>query len=148
MFEPFLVVRQNERDERGNLLPEHVAEIRRILGDGGFVMLPSDTAFSIAAWLHSTQTRRRINKLLVREDEPLSFAFPSPEVVRQWIAKNDAADRLLECFTPGPITVVCRASRLIPTVVTRELMGSRNHTIGVRIPNSAAERQVAGLGRA
>jgi tRNA A37 threonylcarbamoyladenosine synthetase subunit TsaC/SUA5/YrdC len=146
MTEPTLVVRPDERDDQGKLLSRHVAEIRRVLGAGGFVMLPSDTAFSVAAWLHSTQTRRRINALLNRENEPISFAFPTPSVVRRWIAKNDAADRLLKCFTPGPITVVCRASPLIPVVVTRELMGSLNHTIGVRIPNSATEREVAGLG--
>lgn len=146
MSEPSLVIRQNERDDQGNLLPEHVTEIRRVLRARGFVMLPSDTAFSVAAWLHSTQTRRQINELLDRENEPVSFAFPSPAVVRRWIAKNDAVDHLLESFTPGPITVVCRASPLIPAVVTRELMGSRNHTIGVRIPNSAEERQVAGAG--
>lgn len=29
---------------------------------------------------------------------------------------------------------------------TRELLGSLNHTIGVRIPNSTEERQVAGVG--
>lgn len=146
MSEPSLVVWRDERDERGNLLPQHVAEIRRVLGARGFVMLPSDTAYSVAAWLHSTETRRQINELLDRENEPISFAFPSSAVVRRWTAKNDAADHLLNCFTPGPITVVRRASRLVPAVVTRELMGSPNHTIGVRIPNSAEERQVANLG--
>jgi L-threonylcarbamoyladenylate synthase len=144
--EPSLVIRQNERDGQGNLLPEHVTEIRRVLRARGFVLLPSDTAFSVAVWLHSTQTRRQVNKLLDRENEPLSLAFPSTEVVRRWTAKNRAADYLLECFTPGPITVVRTASPLIPAAFTQELLGSLNHTIGVRIPNSVDERQVAGLG--
>jgi L-threonylcarbamoyladenylate synthase len=144
--EPSLVVRRDERDVQGNLLPGHVTEFRRVLRAGGFVLLPSDTAYSIAAWLHSTQARRQVNDLLNREDEPISFAFPSPEVVRRWIAKNDTADRLLKRFTPGPITVVCRASPLVPAVVTRDLMGSLNHTVGVRISSSSEERQVAGIG--
>jgi hypothetical protein len=42
--------------------------------------------------------------------------------------------------------VVRTASRLVPAAFTRELLGSLNHTIGVRIPNSVEERQVAGLG--
>jgi L-threonylcarbamoyladenylate synthase len=146
MSEPSLVVRLDEHDANGNLRPEHVDECLRVLRSGGFVMLPSDTAYSVAAWLHSTRTRRQVNALLNREDEPISFAFPSPEVVRRWIAKNDTADRLLEHFTPGPITVVCRASPLVPAVVTKELMGSLNHTVGVRISGSAIERQVAGIG--
>jgi len=144
--EPSLVVRRDERDAQGDLLPGHVTEFRRVLRAGGFVLLPSDTAYSVAAWLHSTRTRRQVNELLNREDEPISFAFPSPEVVRRWIAKNDTVDRLLKRYTPGPITVVCRASPLIPAVVTRDLMGSLNHTVGVRISGSAEERQVAGIG--
>lgn len=146
MSESSLVVRRDERDAQGKLLPKHVTAFRRVLRAGGFVMLPSDTAYSVAAWLHSTQTRRQVNDLLNREDEPISFAFPSREVVRRWIAKNDTADRLLKRYTPGPITVVCRASPLIPAVVTRDLMGSLNHTIGVRISASAEEQQVAGIG--
>jgi tRNA A37 threonylcarbamoyladenosine synthetase subunit TsaC/SUA5/YrdC len=146
MSEPSLVVRLDEHDTSGNLRPEHVDECLRVLRSGGFVMLPSDTAYSVAAWLHSTRTRRQVNALLDREDEPISFAFPSPEVVRRWIAKNDTADRLLKRFAPGPITVVCRASPLVPAIVTKELMGSLNHTVGVRISGSVIEQQVAGIG--
>jgi len=39
------------------------------------------------------------------------------------------------------------ASRRIPAEYTRKLLNSLNHTIGVRIPNSAEERQVAGVGK-
>jgi tRNA A37 threonylcarbamoyladenosine synthetase subunit TsaC/SUA5/YrdC len=148
MTGPSLVIRRDERDSRGNLPPGHVAEIRRILLAGGFAVVPSDTAYSVATWLRSTRTRQQLNELLRREqDEPISLAFPSAAVVRRWTEKNDAADQLLERFAPGPITVVRRASRLIPIAFTRELMGSLNHTIGVRIPDSAEERQVAGIGR-
>jgi len=110
-------------------------------------MLPSDTAYSVATWVRTTQTRRKINELLDREkNEPISLAFPSAAVVRRWTAKNAAADHLLRCFAPGPITVVRTASRLVPVVFTQELMGGLNHTMGVRIPNSTEERQVAGVG--
>jgi tRNA A37 threonylcarbamoyladenosine synthetase subunit TsaC/SUA5/YrdC len=147
MSEPSLVVRRNERDAQGNLLSYHLTEVRRILRARGFVMLPSDTAYSVATWMRVSQTRRQINELLDREkNEPISLAFPSAEVVRRWTTKNAAADHLLECFTPGPITVVRTASRLVPVAFTQELMGGLNHTMGVRIPNSAEERQVAGLG--
>jgi len=145
--EPSFIVRLDERDAEGKLLPAHLAELRRVLQAGGFVMLPSDTAYSVATWLRTERTRRQINELLGREKtEPLSLAFPSLEVVRRWSAKNELADELLERFTPGPITVVRTASRLVPTAFTRELCGSVNHTLGVRISSSVAECQVAGLG--
>jgi L-threonylcarbamoyladenylate synthase len=145
--EPSLVVRRDDRDAQRNLRLEHLAEVRRILDERGFVLLPSDTAYSIAAWLHTAEMRRRINEMLERENEPISLAFPSvAAVLHDWAAENDVAKRLLECFTPGPITVVCPASRRIPAEFTRDILKSLNHTIGVRIPNSDEERQVAGVG--
>lgn len=146
MSEPSLVVRRNERDAQGTLVPEHVDVVRRILEDGGFVMLPSDTAYSIATWLLSERVRNQVNELLGREDAPISLAFPSAEAVQGWTVRNETAELLLKRFTPGPITVVCTASPDIPLAVTQELYGALNHTIGVRIPNSAVELQVAGLG--
>jgi L-threonylcarbamoyladenylate synthase len=144
--EPSLIVHRHERDPEGKLMPEHLTEIRRVLHDQGFVLLPSDTAYSVAAWPRTSRTRLQINEMLQRADEPLSLAFPSMEIVQQWTTPNALADRLLERFTPGPITVVRSASRHIPADFTRELVGSLNHTIGVRIPDSAEERQVAAVG--
>jgi len=144
--EPALIVHRDQRDPEGNLIPEHLTEIRRVLHDQGFVLLPSDTAYSVAAWPRTSRTRLQINEMLQRANEPLSLAFPSVDVVQQWTTPNALADRLLEQFTPGPITVVRSASRHTPADFTRELLGGQNHTIGVRIPNSAEERQVAGVG--
>jgi tRNA A37 threonylcarbamoyladenosine synthetase subunit TsaC/SUA5/YrdC len=145
--EPSLVIHRHDREPQGNLLPGHLAQIRRVLQDQGFVLLPSDTAYSVATWPRTSRTRMQINEMLQRANEPLSLAFPSVAIVQQWTTPNDVADRLLDCFTPGPITVVRSASRLIPADFTRELLGSQNHTIGVRIPDSAEERQVAGAGK-
>jgi L-threonylcarbamoyladenylate synthase len=145
--EPSFVITRDDRDADGKLQSAHLAELRRVLAAGGIVLLPSDTAYSVATWLRTERTRRQVNELLGREnDEPLSLAFPSTAVVKRWTTRNAAADELLERFTPGPITVVRTASRLVPVAFTRELCGSLNHTLGVRIPNSAEERDVAGLG--
>lgn len=146
MSEPSFAIRSGDRDAQGNLLPEHLAEIREVLRDKGFVLLPSDTAYSVAAWLGDPEMRQQINEMLARENEPISLAFPSLDVVRDWTVDNKVADALLERFTPGPITVVRSASRRIPAEFTSKLLCSLNHTIGVRIPNSAEERQVAGVG--
>lgn len=147
MTEPSLVIQRDERDASGELLPEHLTEVRRVLLAGGFVMLPSDTAYSIATWPRSNRTRQQVNDLLDREkNEPISLAFPSAAAIRTWSAPNAVADALLERFVPGPITVVRTASRLIPVAVTRDVLGSLNHTIGTRVPNSAEERRVARVG--
>jgi tRNA A37 threonylcarbamoyladenosine synthetase subunit TsaC/SUA5/YrdC len=144
---PEIRFRKTRRTEVEAQMPEHLEKIRGVLHDQGFVLLPSDTAYSIAAWLRTAEMRQQINELLFRENEPISLAFPSLQVVRDWTVENKVADELLKCFTSGPITVVRSASRRIPAEYTRKLLNSLNHTIGVRIPNSAEERQVAGVGK-
>jgi len=144
LYEPSLVVGRDDRDAQGRLRPEHLEAVCRVLQDRGFVLLPSDTAYSIAAWLRTERTRDAINRMLQRPDEPISLAFPSVAVVQRWTTRNTVADRLLERFTPGPITVVRPASRLVPADLTNKAFHSQNRTIGVRIPNSVEERQVAG----
>ena len=146
MYEPSLVVRGDDRDAQGKLRPEHLEKIIQTLQAPGFVLLPSDTAYSIAGWLDTAQIRDDINRMLKRDDDPISLAFPSRDLVRQWTEPNKVAERLFKRFTPGPITVVCRASRLIPAEVAEEAWRSQNRTIGIRIPNSAEERQVADAG--
>lgn len=148
MSEPCLTIGRDDRDDEGRLRPAQLREVRRVLHDRGFVLLPSDTAYSIAAWLRSVQMRARLNTMLGREDhEPLSVAFPSVAAVQDWTTQNRLADGLLERFAPGPITVVRSAARRIPVEFTKEILKSSNHTIGVRITDSAVERQVAGAGR-
>lgn len=146
MSEPVLIIRGDDRDAEGNLRREHVTVISQVLQAPGFVLLPSDTAYSVAAWLRTGQIRDHINKMLHREDQPISLAFPDVESIQRWSEPNETADLLLRRFTPGPITVVRRATRLVPAEVTEEAWRSQNRTMGVRIPHSAVERQVAGVG--
>lgn len=145
MPEPAFVIDRGRRTPGGELLDEDLALVEQVLSGNGFVLLPSDTAFSVAALLLDASVRDRINTLLARRDLAISMAFPSAAVVRRWTADNPVVDLLIERFCPGPITVVCQAApRGVPTGVLDKAVAGRNRTLGVRIPNSAVERQVAG----
>ncbi|MFL6142275.1 MAG: L-threonylcarbamoyladenylate synthase [Labedaea sp.] len=114
-----------------------------VLRSGGFVLLPSDTAYSVAALPLSGAVRTRINTLLRRRDMPVSLAFPDIAVADRWIAANPVARRLLRRFCPGPVTVVCTAAPGLPDQLFEQAVASRNRTVGVRVPDSAPERRVA-----
>lgn len=147
MTEPSFIISRDDRDPEGKLSPEQLARIVAVLQAPGFVLLPSDTAYSIATWLNTAEIRDDINRMLERDDQPISLAFPSPgDLLAQWVEPSRIAEALLETFTPGPITVVCRASRLIPDEIVEEAWRSQNRTLGVRIPDSVEERQVAEAG--
>ena len=50
---------------------------------------------------------------------------------------------LLERFTPGPITIVCKANDSISDEFLAQNIASTDRTIGVRIPDSTVERDIA-----
>jgi L-threonylcarbamoyladenylate synthase len=145
--EPSFTIGKDERDAQGRLRPQDLTRIVGVLKAQGFVLLPSDTAYSVATWLNTARIRDDINQMLKRSDDPISLAFPALELVSQWTEPNRIARRLLERYAPGPITVVCRASRLIPDEIVEEAWRSQNRTIGIRIPDSVEERQVAEEGQ-
>jgi len=142
MSKPNSIV-SSERTRGGALLTSTIQLIRQYLLHRGLILLPSDTGYSMAALAIVESAYNDINTLLSRKEEPISLAFPDFLRVRQWVELNTVAAILLERFTPGPITVVCNANSRIPVEFTTETIGSKSRTIGVRIPDSIVERQVA-----
>lgn len=141
---PEFVVQAARRGADGGLLYEDRTRIGELLLDRGFVLLPSDTSYSVATILFDASVRRSINTLLRRGNEPISFAFSSVAATRRWVAPNRQVERLLAQFCPGPITVVCRTpARGIPRQLLNDAIASENRTLGVRVPDSAVERDVA-----
>lgn len=134
-----------DRLDAGLLSESDGRRVADVLRRGGFVVLPSDTAFSVAALPTNATIVGRINDLLRRPDLPVSLAFGHVRDVRRWVRPDPVVERLVEEFCPGPITVVCRGASNIPDVLLNQTVASRNRTIGVRLSGSPVERQVAAL---
>lgn len=146
MSNPAFVIGKDRLDREGCLLAADRQRVTDVLLAGGFVLLPSDTAYSVAAVPFAAETRNRINRLLQRPNMPVSLVFASMSSVHRWTMRNRIALRLLEEYCPGPITVVCTASANgIPAQFFDQTVASRNRTIGVRIPDSAVERDMASV---
>lgn len=141
--EPTFIISKDERTRGGALSVGDLNRVARTLLSGGFALLPSDTAYSVAGIAVSGTTRTTINTLLRRGDMPMSVAFPSLLAVRRWIEPNPTAEKLLARYCPGPITVVCPGSLAEPSFFFSDAVRGPNRTIGVRIPDSIVERDVA-----
>jgi L-threonylcarbamoyladenylate synthase len=141
--EPQFQIRADDRTRGGSLSVANLNRIVKILLSGGFAVLPSDTAYSVAAIAVSGRTRTTINNWLNRADEPVLLAFPSISAVRQWITPNDDAEDLLAAFCPGPVAVVTRVAPTVPAQFFEDGLRGPNSTVGVRIPDSIVERDVA-----
>jgi L-threonylcarbamoyladenylate synthase len=141
---PFrMEIRASELTPAGVLRHEHVNAIVDVLmRRGGFAMLPSDTCYSLATIPGGRLMSERINRILTREGEPISVSFDGVPLMEEWVVVNPVARRLLDDFTPGPLTVVCDASPTLKPSNTTYVLDAPDGTVGVRIPDSNIERQL------
>jgi L-threonylcarbamoyladenylate synthase len=144
MSSPNLIIKRSDRLQSGAILTSAMQQIKHTLLNRGFVLLPSDTGYSVAMLAIQRHVRSNINTLLNRSsDTPISLAFPNIAKVEKFVYLNNISASLLENFTPGPITVVCKVREELPVEITSAVAGSDNRTIGIRIPDSFIERDIA-----
>lgn len=140
MCKPEFIIKKTDLTRNGALTTKSIQEIKRLLEDGGAVLLPSDTCYSLAVLPIDKNMRKLVNPILNREDIPISFAFPNLEKIGQYMNLNPKLITLFENFTPGCITVVCEAKEKLFADISR----SQDGTIGVRLTDCEIERTVAG----
>src|SRR5439155_23453536 len=100
--------------------------------EGQLVAFPTETVYGVGANALDPAAVERIYEAKGRPpDSPLIVHVCSIEMarglVREW---PGAASRLVECFWPGPLTIVLPKSDRVPARVTAGL-----DTIGIRMPN-------------
>lgn len=134
-----------DSSENNNVLSSaDIEKVKNILNNGGLVLLPSDTAYSVAAPIKEKEICKKAVDVLRRPDIPISIAFPNIEAVFEYVQAHPITMELFKKFTPGPITIVCPAKEKHKTEYIENVVRSFNRTFGTRIPNSEIERQVAG----
>jgi L-threonylcarbamoyladenylate synthase len=139
----FIIDKKRQSDDR-SLPASMIKKVKDKLLGGGFVLLPSDTCYSLGILALNEDARNKVNYVLGRRNEPTSVAFHNHQHVSQWMKMDRPVVALLEQFTPGPITIVCKAKDEIPDEFLERVIGSPDRTIGVRVPNSRIERQIGG----
>lgn len=100
--------------------PEAILRIRAVLDRGGVVALPTDTIYGLAASARDADAVAHVYTLKGRE-----FSKPLPLVVRDLQQAAEIAAELPGCFGemtaafwPGPLTLIVRASPLLPEQLT------------------------------
>ena len=143
MNRPHPLINKMQRTDGGSLPTSVVQQVGAALLRWGFVLLPSDTCYSLGALPIDESVRNKVNVILSRKDEPISLAFGSYLQVQRFVQMDNTTAMLLERFTPGPITVVSKAKPDISKEVLTRTIGVTDGTIGVRIPDSRIERDIA-----
>lgn len=115
-----------------NLDSEHViAESIKVLSQGGLLIFPTETSYGIGA---DATNPDAVSKLLKYKQRPpgkaISIAVNSKDMASKYIEINNSAERIIDTFLPGPVTVV---SKSLGSVDKR--LESETGTLGIRIPN-------------
>ncbi len=128
------------------ILPETVALAVEILGNGGLVAMPTETVYGLAADASNPDAVVRLYEAKGRPRfNPLIAHISGLEMASREAAFSDLAERLVQKFWPGPLTLVLPVSQ--ETTVC-DLARSGLQTVGLRCPaHPAAQAMIAEFGR-
>ena len=103
-----------------------------IIRSGGLCAFPTETVYGLGA---NGLDGKAVSKIFAAkgrpQDNPLILHVSSfSQALTLWRDVPEAAYRLAEVFFPGPLTVICKKSDIVPTEVTAGL-----DTVAVRMPS-------------
>ncbi len=118
-------------DEK-NINYSEIEEIAAIINDGGVVAIPTETVYGLAA---NALDEKAIKKIFAAKgrpsDNPLIVHIASTQEIEKYARDiKPKARKLLEKFSPGPLTVVLKKRDIIPYIVSGGL-----DTVALRIPS-------------
>ena len=115
-----------------------LAEAGEILRGGGLVAFPTETVYGLGGNALSDSSARDIFAAKGRPcDNPLIVHISDRSQLAPLIAEEPSpeAERLMDAFWPGPLTIIFNKSSLVPDSVTGGL-----NTVAVRMPSHPAAR--------
>lgn len=121
-------------DEQG------LRESAGVIRSGGVVIYPTETVYGLGCEPSNPDATRRVCEIKGRADRPLPLICSDIRAARRVVEFNAAAERLVERFWPGPLTLVLPSKVGYPVWVTRH-----KHTLGVRVPGHETARRLAEL---
>ncbi len=111
---------------------EIIEEAVKLIKEEKLIVFPTETVYGLGADALNKEAVKRIFEIKGRPlDKPLSILIGKKEDLRQYVQKiPKSAQVLIERFWPGPLTLIFKASSLIP-----DIMMGENSTIGIRMPD-------------
>ena len=105
-----------------------------VIQAGGVIVYPTETVYGIGANALSPDAIKKVQAVKKRADpKPMLVLIPTLEALRGLVIDiSVAAQKLIDAFWPGPLTLVFKASACVPRELT-----SGTGTVGARIPSSA-----------
>lgn len=120
---------------------QHLQRAAEILRDGGLVAIPTETVYGLAANALDKDACQKIFAVKGRPLlDPLIVHVPSLHAAEELAVFNRSAERLIELYWPGPLTIVLPKRALVPAIVTAGL-----DSVALRCPAHPIARSLLAL---
>ena len=115
-----------------NPQPRSLAQVARILGDGGLIAYPTDSCFALGCTLGNAEGIERIRRIRHLDDKHhFTLVVDSFAKLGPYVEMDNWVFRAVKAATPGPYTFILKASREVPKM----MLHPKKRTVGVRIPD-------------
>lgn len=109
-----------------------IEEAGKVIRNGGTVAFPTETVYGLGANALDYEAVRKIFIAKGRpQDNPLIIHVSTKEISELVKDVPEVAQKIIDKFWPGPLTVILEKKDIIPNVTSANL-----NTIGIRMPNS------------
>ena len=119
--------------------PDELKDAVQTLKNGGLVVFPTETVYGLGCNGRSEKAAKKVYKAKERPgDNPLILHIAEREELDKLVKEvPPLAEKLMDTFWPGPLTLIFRKSKQVPRAVTGGL-----ETVAVRMPAHAGARDL------
>jgi len=112
----------------------HIEKAKKIIDDGGVLIMPTDTAFGVTCDVDNSDAVKRIFEIKGRElDKSFTIHIGELNMIDEWVERIPYnARKLINRFWPGDLNIVFETYRWVPYITKKA--GDRN-TVAIRLPN-------------
>jgi L-threonylcarbamoyladenylate synthase len=113
--------------------PELIGRAAQILKKGGVIGYPTETVYGIGCSAFDNRAVSRVSELKHRDPRKALILIAADVIQVADLVETipEVAERLIETFWPGPLTIVFKASARL-----QEFAFRKSKTIAVRVPDS------------
>lgn len=115
---------------------------RDVISRGGVIVFPTDTFYGLGVDPKNPDAVKRLFQIKGREArQPILLLIHGKDEVSDWAENvNEQAERLMQMYWPGPLTLVFKANRQVLPILS-----AGTGTIGLRVPGNAVTRKLLEL---
>jgi len=112
---------------------QKIRKVVDILNNGGVILYPTDTGFSLGAKISNKNAIEKLRKIRgFGENHPLTFLCNDITNISEFAKVSNEAYRTIKRLIPGPFTFILPASKAVP----KYTQNPKRKTAGIRVPDN------------